>query len=575
MPAYEYPTPEELEAYRAAHPSLTVWECIAALTGEGTSPTSESSFILRNAETNQLFEYVAGPEGQLIRTAIAGLAMLLAMLPLSACAVEDVLVNSNGVLVSPTNTNNNFWIANSNSINAVVPTPTLPSWISTNAATSRTNLFGVGTNPLVLNEAQILQTASGATVTNIVLAATLDWWNNTTARDQTRTNLGLGATNTVTFGPAQVGSLRVDGTNPIGIGTNTRVALGVNGLQFFGDTADGARSGTRSEIGLGASWLINTNSPIYADTNGTVVTGRTNALIFSNSISVTNSSSLAITAPEGTLEGQTLSAYSTNAGGGSVLIAPAFGGTGGAAYAVLKWEEGSQQNPVIMLPTTSGTLLHGSGNLEGLSMPSFARTNLGLGYLGTNAATTLTNLFASNSLPSGAAATGVPLLADGASNSAFARMLPSLLAGAFVLSPATNVSSTTNIAVNVGGLSFAAEANTTYLFVASVELNIPASGGGYSLDATIPSSAAVAANGVIAVNSSTLVPAVAASTNSLRVHRATAAQSASGLVGTSFSILSARFTNSGTVQMTWSQATTGTNPSTITTNTRIYVLPLQ
>lgn len=48
------------------------------------------------------------------------------------------------------------------------------------------------------------------------------------------------------------------------------------------------------------------------------------------------------------------------------------------------------------------------------------RTNLGLGYLGTNAATTVSNLFSGgNSLPSGAAAAGSTLQADGSGGSAF------------------------------------------------------------------------------------------------------------------------------------------------------------
>lgn len=47
------------------------------------------------------------------------------------------------------------------------------------------------------------------------------------------------------------------------------------------------------------------------------------------------------------------------------------------------------------------------------------RESIGLGYLGTNAATTISNLFGSNSLPSGAAVAGAAYVADGSGGSSF------------------------------------------------------------------------------------------------------------------------------------------------------------
>lgn len=66
------------------------------------------------------------------------------------------------------------------------------------------------------------------------------------------------------------------------------------------------------------------------------------------------------------------------------------------------------------------------------------RTNLGLGWAGTDPATTLSNLFASNSLPSGAAASNSILRADGAGGSTF------VVEGVYLARQLTNSAIATN-----------------------------------------------------------------------------------------------------------------------------------
>jgi hypothetical protein len=91
----------------------------------------------------------------------------------------------------------------------------------------------------------------------------------------------------------------------------------------------------------------------------------------------------------------------------SLVVPPVTNGTVGALW--------RSTNRLQFRDSTNGTrtLLNSEDNLSNLSDFGAARINLGLGYLGTNAATTIANLFASNSLPSGAAPEGAVLTAVG------------------------------------------------------------------------------------------------------------------------------------------------------------------
>ena len=180
------------------------------------------------------------------------LILAVASAPAQTTTIRPVQ-HTNGLVVSPTN----FWLANSNAINAVVAGGgSGAAWISTNARTAATNLglgwlgltntngagllasaFGSGTNPLVINEGQVLQTPGGGTVTNLLLAATLDWWVNTTARDQTRTNLGLGA------------SWLINSSSPIFPDTNG--AATANAWKLNAAPTNGIATIATNEVGIG------------------------------------------------------------------------------------------------------------------------------------------------------------------------------------------------------------------------------------------------------------------------------------------------------------------------------------
>jgi hypothetical protein len=138
-----------------------------------------------------------------------------------------------------------------------------------------------GTNYVVLTASEIsFQGIAGPqTRTNLGLGATWLTNNNVT---NFRTAIGLGTTSTVNFG-----NLQISGSGSLGIGGMeleapdsgldfafkrtgaTNMVLQTNGLvlhvgsySFSGGNTNGA-STTRTNIGLGATWLTNSASPLF------------------------------------------------------------------------------------------------------------------------------------------------------------------------------------------------------------------------------------------------------------------------------------------------------------------------
>lgn len=218
-------------------------------------------------------------------------ALLLAVAP-SAFAQRAVMVNSNNsVVVFPTN----LWSANASEIrsglglsttvtNSVIPVVSGGTG-ATNAAGARTNL-GLGASWLTNTDVTNFRTAIGVGAT---------WLTNTNVTNFT-TAIGLGATNNVRFNSI---SVYLDGED------ESSIAAGVDGLVFkFGTNSSFELGGgtevfyrvpirfnnsinsatTRTNLGLGATWLTNTNTtnflaalfgantnPVLVNTNGIVV----------------------------------------------------------------------------------------------------------------------------------------------------------------------------------------------------------------------------------------------------------------------------------------------------------------
>ena len=101
--------------------------------------------------------------------------------------------------------------------------------------------------------------AASGTRTNLGLGAT--WLTNTNVTNF-RTAVGLGSTNFVIF----------NGLEAMGVGIEASGILlsGSNATLSFEE--ESAKAQTRTNLGLGASWLINTNNPVFVNTNGTLAT---------------------------------------------------------------------------------------------------------------------------------------------------------------------------------------------------------------------------------------------------------------------------------------------------------------
>jgi hypothetical protein len=154
-------------------------------------------------------------------------------------------------------------------------------------------------------------------------------------------------------------------------------------------------------------------------------------------------------------------------------------------------------------------------------------------------------------------------------------LILSKLNGTVVLAPTSDANTTSTTPASVAGMSFTAQANTNYLVIASLQLDVAASGGGCVLDASTPNiNGGATANGIQCVNSSTTNALVAPSSTSIRAFRATAAQTSSGLVGAVFSISTVRFTAGGTVDFNWALVSSSANTSTLKSSSRVVLIPI-
>jgi hypothetical protein len=122
--------------------------------------------------------------------------------------------------------------------------------VLTNAANFRTNI-GLGWGGLTNTNASGFRSA---------LELSAGWLTNTNVTNF-RTAIGLGATNDVAFESLAVTSIR-EGTNLVWDVVNNTFESGTSfkeELVFVGTNASSARATTRTNLGLGATWLTNTN----------------------------------------------------------------------------------------------------------------------------------------------------------------------------------------------------------------------------------------------------------------------------------------------------------------------------
>jgi hypothetical protein len=171
---------------------------------------------------------------------------------------------------------------------------------------------------------------------NIVAATNVTFTNSvgfaTNARATTRTNLGLGGSDNVSFNSLQlagsgglsIGGMDLEATNSgLDLAINrtgtTQVELKTNGLvlhvgsySFSGGNSNGA-STTRTNLSLGATWLTNTSAANFRTAIGL---GETNAVTFSN---ITASGTLTATGNV-TMSGVGNTAPSQTASSGSSLM---------------------------------------------------------------------------------------------------------------------------------------------------------------------------------------------------------------------------------------------------------------
>jgi hypothetical protein len=124
-------------------------------------------------------------------------------------------------------------------------------------------------------------------------------------------------------------------------------------------------------------------------------------------------------------------------------------------------------------------------------------------------------------------------------------------------------------------MSFTAQANTNYLVIASLQIDVAASGGGCVLDASTPNiMGGATGNGIQCINAQTIAALPMPSSTSIRVFRATAGQSSGGILGAAFSIQTVRFTASGTVDFSWALVAANANTSTLKSESRVVFIPI-
>jgi hypothetical protein len=438
------------------------------------------------------------------------LCLLLLTAALSSAQTNPVrpVQHTNGRVVSPTN----FWAANSNALNAVVVGGTNGGAPITNALTYATNSTNnpvtgpANTNPLSFSNPMNLP--AGAT-NNLAL--------------QFGTNpLGTGL-----FSTATGSALAVVVTNNTVAALNNSAFSIYRPLAFVSNSTNWSveqlQATSRAALGLTNLWLTNPDTPIFS-TATSIVLGAYG----------TNVASLAantLVAAHG---------YDGVSSSGGSLRFETYQGT--SYSTTLQFPQGSPTNYSISIPEGNGTL-----------------AVLGIGYLGTNAPTTLTNLFTNGTgLPAfGAASNSVYTVVGGQGAWVAPRSVTKVRTNDFVR---TNSSITYSNDDTLAGWTL--DASSLY----SVTLWIPytcSTNSAFKGQITVPAMERADQNfGSIVVESGGQVFSIGSSNTIIPLAARTTASAAKNWVGRLFFRTG---TNSGTANFQWAPAAGGSGTNTNTT----------
>ena len=333
-------------------------------------------------------------------------------------------------------------------------------------------------------------------------------------------------------------------------------------IDLSGGNADSAwgAGGAAGSINLSGGDAIADGGDGHAGTNGGTIDLSGGLGGAGGSIDLRGSQEAADINISGTGGSINLSAGNADGGGGGSIIST--GGTNAVGGTLNMSASGNQAGGSINTSDGGGSINTSDG---GGSISTIGTGSIGFGVTGTR--TTLTGTATADraiSLPN--AAGTLALLSD---------LILSKLSGTVVLSPTSDANTTSTTPASVAGMSFTAQANTNYLVIASLQLDVAASGGGCVLDASTPNiNGGATANGIQCVNSSTINALAAPSSTSIRAFRATAAQTSSGIVGAVFSISTVRFTAGGTVDFNWALVSSSANTSTLKSSSRVVLIPI-
>jgi hypothetical protein len=193
-----------------------------------------------------------------VMKSILTIAASLALSVSGFAQTRSVIVNTSGAVQSPTN----FWSADASNARTGLglgTAATNPATAFQPSSLSLSNISsGNGGSLTNLTAANITGTVGLASNVTGTIAISNGGSGATTA-SAARTNLGLGTTNQVGFDSVQA--------NDFTVSDGGTISFEDTGSIEFGNAA----GPTRTNLGLGASWLTSTNSPVFVDTNGEVV----------------------------------------------------------------------------------------------------------------------------------------------------------------------------------------------------------------------------------------------------------------------------------------------------------------